>query len=160
MENQDTAKFKELFRANTVFFYAMIGGVLIFGLLVLLISQNGSLIGADKKLMQTFLVVNLFIAAVSVSIGEKTYRKRIALLKTSNCDLMEKLNRYREALIVFMALCEGPAILGIIFYFLTANKLFLILVGLVVIAMFLKRPEKSKIFNDLQLNTEEQSWLN
>lgn len=160
MQTQDPTKFKELLRGITVFFYATIGGVLIFSLLVLLVSQKESLISSDKNLMQVFLVVNLFIAAISLSIGEKIYRKRLTFLRSANYDLMEKLDRYRSALIIYMATCEGPAILAIIFYFMTANKLFLIIVGVLLIAMFLKRPEKSKIFNDLQLSAEEQTWLN
>jgi uncharacterized membrane protein len=63
-------------------------------------------------------------------------------------------------LIFYLALCEGAGLFAIIVYFLTGNKLLLIAIAIVLLAMLVKRPEKFKIFNELQLSSEEQSELN
>jgi len=88
------------------------------------------------------------------------YAKRIAAAQTTGLSLMHKLNIYRAALMLYLALCEGAGLFAVIVYFLTGNKLLLAVAAIVLLAMLLKRPEKSKIFNELQLSSQEQMELN
>jgi hypothetical protein len=114
----------------------------------------------DESLTNIFLAVVLFIAVISLTVAARMYAKRITAAHATGLSLMDKLNIYRAALILYLALCEGAGLFAVIVYFLTGNMLLLIVVAVVLLAMLLKRPEKSKIFNELQLSSEEQMELN
>ena len=160
METPVSPKAKDALRAINTFFYSMIGGMLIFTVIVFALNffEKPSL--ADETLVTIFFIVVLFIAAISISIAGRMYAKRIAGAQTPGMSLMNKLNIYRAALVLYLALCEGAGLFAVIVYFLTGNKLLLIVVVIVLLAMLFKRPEKSKIFNDLQLSSQEQLELN
>ena len=160
METPVPSRAKEALRSISVFFYAMVGGMLIFAIIVFALNLLEKPALEDESVTNIFLVVVLLIAAISLIVATRIYPKRIAAANVTGLTLMDKLNIYRAALIFYLALCEGAGLFAIIVYFLTGNKLFLIVVGVVLLAMLLKRPEKSKIFNELQLSSQEQLELN
>jgi hypothetical protein len=151
---------KEALKAITVFFYTMIGGLLIFAALVFVLTLMETPVLNDKSIEQIFLVAVLFAALISTSLATRLYNKRIVEIRSLSLTLMNKLTIYRAALILYLAICESAGLFAIIVYFLTGNKLLLIIIVFVLLAMLLKRPEKFKIFNELQLSSEEQSELN
>jgi hypothetical protein len=154
------SKAKAALKAISVFFYSMIGGLLMFTIIIFVMSYFQPPPIADKSVFKTIFIVVLFMAAISLSAAKWLYGKRIAAAQATGLSLMEKLTIYRGALMLYLALCEGAGLFAVIVYFLTGNKLLLAVVGVLVIAMLLKRPEKSKIFNELQLNSQEQLELN
>lgn len=151
---------KEALRAISVFFYAMIGGLLILSMIVFTLSLLEISALEDRATTKFFFIVVLFLTAVLLTAAARTYPKRITLAHTPGLSLMDKLNIYRASLIFYLALCEGAGLFAIIVYFLTGQKLLLIVVAIVLLTMLLKRPKKSKIFNELQLSTQEQLELN
>ena len=151
---------KETLRSITIFFYTMIGGLLLFTLIIFAINFLQLPALTDKSLEMIFLVVVFVSTVLLTAIATRNYSKRVAEIRSLELTLMDKLTMYRNALIVYAALCEGPGIFAIIVYFLTGNKLLLIAIAFVLLAMMLKRPEKFKIFNELQLSSGEQSELN
>jgi hypothetical protein len=151
---------KEALRAITVFFYAMIGGLLMFAVIVTALTYLELPALTDKSTEQVFLIAVLIISIISISAAIRVYNKRIAEIHSIQRTLIEKFTMYRTALIFYLALCEGAGLFAIIVYFLTGNKLLLIAIAIVLLAMLVKRPEKFKIFNELQLSSEEQSELN
>ena len=160
MDTSTPAKTKEALRAINVFFYSMIGGMLMFTLIVFALNSLEKPVLVDESLVRIFFVMVVVIAGLSILIATRLYKKRIAVASTSSLALMDKLNIYRSALIIYLALCEGAGLFAVIVYFLTGYKLLLIVIAVVALAMLLKRPEKSKIFNELQLSSAEQLELN
>ena len=154
------SKAKAALRAISVFFYSMIGGLLMFTVIIFAMSYLQSPPIEDKSVFKTILIVVLFMSAVSLTAATWLYKKRIVAAQSLDLALMDKLNIYRAALMLYLALCEAPGLFAAIIYFLTGNHLLLVVIALILIAMFLKRPEKSKIFNELQLNSQEQLELN
>ena len=114
----------------------------------------------DQSLARIFFIAILAITAISVFMATRLYKKRIADGLSPGMILMDKLNIYRSALILYLALCEGAGLFAVIVYFLTGYKLLLVIIGVVLLAMLQKRPEKFKIFNELQLSSQEQLELN
>jgi len=114
----------------------------------------------DQSLVRIFFIVVMAIAAMSIFMATRLYKKRITDALSPSLILMDKLNIYRSALILYLALCEGAGLFAVIVYFLTGYKLLLIVIAVVLLAMLQKRPEKSKIFNELQLSSQEQLELN
>ena len=114
----------------------------------------------DESTVRIFFIAVLAIAALSIFMAIRLYRKRITEAVSPGVALMDKLTIYRSALIAYLALCEGAGLFAVIVYFLTGYKLLLIIIAVALLAMLQKRPEKSKIFNELQLSSQEQLELN
>lgn len=160
MQSPVPATPKEALRAIRVFYYAMIIGMLLFAIIVFALSFLQAPSITDKAETDTFLIVVMIIAAGCIMAAHRVYGKRINEIQNSGMKLTGKLEAYRATLILFMALSEGGGIFAVIVYYLTANQWLLIVIGVVLLSMLLKRPEKSKIFNELQLSSEEQAELN
>jgi hypothetical protein len=160
METPAPSRAKEALRSISVFFYAMAGGMLMFAIIVFSLNLLEKPSLEDESMTNIFLIVVLFVAMISLTVAVRMYPERIAAAHATGLSLMDKLNIYRGALMLYLALCEGAGLFAIIVYFLTGNKLLLAVVTIVLVAMLLKRPEKSKIFNELQLSSEEQMELN
>ena len=73
--------------------------------------------------------------------------------------LLQKLEIYRAALVLYMGLCEAAAILTVIAFYMTGNFLFLVIIAAILVSMLMRRPENYKIFNELQLDSKEQMEL-
>ena len=151
---------KETLRPIRVFFYTMIIGMLLFSIVVVALNFLQEPPIADKAEADIFLVVVVAFAAGGIIVAQKTCNKRIHEIQTSGMKLIDKLNAYKSALVLYMTICEGGGIFAVIVYYLTVNKWLPVVIGAVLLCMLLKRPEKSKIFNELQLSSEEQAELN
>ena len=160
LETSTSTKGKDALRAIRVFFYAMIGGMLMFTVIVVVLNFLESPALLDQSLIRIFFIAVLAIAAISIFAATRLYKKRIKDGLSPGLTLMDKLTIYRSALILYLALCEGAGLFAVIVYFITGYKLLLIVIAVVLLAMLGKRPEKSKIFNELQLSSEEQLELN
>ena len=160
METSTSTRAKDALRAISVFFYSMFGGLLMFALIVFALNFLQAPALPDQSLVRIFFIAVLAIAAISIFIATRLYKKRITDALSPGLILMDKLTIYRSALILYLALCEGAGLFAVIVYFLTGYKLLLIVVAVVLLAMLQKRPEKSKIFNELQLSSQEQLELN
>ena len=160
MQSPGPATAKETLRAIKIFYYALICGMLLFSLIVFALNFLLAPSITDKAETDTFLIAVIVIAAGCIMAAHRIYGKRITEIQNSDMKLTGKLEAYRAALVMYMALSEGGGIFAVIVYYLTANQWLLIVVGVVLLSMLLKRPEKSKIFNELQLSSEEQAELN
>jgi hypothetical protein len=160
LETSTPTRAKDALRSISVFFYSMIGGLLMFAVLVFALNFLQAPALLDPSLVRIFFIAVLAIAVMSIFMATRLYKKRIADALSPGMILMDKLNIYRSALILYLALCEGAGLFAVIVYFLTGYKLLLIVIAVVLLAMLQKRPEKSKIFNELQLSSQEQLELN
>jgi len=149
---------KESLRAIKILFYAMFIGVVLFTAIVFILIQIQGPLLQDKSVNRVFLVVVLFLTAACLSVSNIIYKKRLNAAGFA-LPLMQKLEIYRSALVLYMSLCEGAAILTVIVFFMTGNSLFLVIIGAILVSMLMRRPENFKIFNDLQLDSKEQMEL-
>ena len=156
METPVPSQPKAALKAISVFFYTMVVGMLIFTIVVFALNFLEKTSLGDESMVTTFLIIVYVITVVSITAATRMYAKRITAAHVTGLSLMDKLNIYRAALVLYLALCEGPGRFAVIIYFLTAEKLLLAVIAVVLLAMLLKRPEKSKIFNELQLSSQEQ----
>lgn len=101
--------------------------------------------------------------APSVAIGGVLASSFLFRMQVQNAQakgsLADKLADYRAASITRYAVIEGPAIVCFIAYFLEGRMHYLYLGGLLLIVLFLYRPSKDRIINDLTLNAKEQAEL-
>lgn len=142
---------------KTLFYILFIGVVFSTAIVFVLIKMQGPLL-QDKSLSRGFLVVTLLLAATCLSVSNILYKKRINTVGPA-LPLLQKLEIYRAALILYMGLCEAAAILTVIAFYMTGEILFLVIIGAIMVSMLMRRPEKFKIFNELQLDSKEQMEL-
>ena len=149
---------KETLRAIKILFYAMLIGVALFTAIVFILIQIQDPLLLDKSLNRVFLAVVLFMTAACLSLSNIPYMKRVKAVGFA-LPLQQKLEIFRAALVLYMSICEGAAILTAIAFYMTGNFLFLVIIGVILVSMLMRRPENFKIFNELQLDSKEQMEL-
>jgi len=146
-------------RAIRILFYAMIAGVVLFSVIVLALSFIEEAVSPIKGYENIVLGVLIVISLICYYFARTGYNKGIAAAKDSLISLPDKLNTYRATLIRYLALCEGPALFGIILFFLTGNYFMFIITGLMVAAMLAKAPTRQRVIEELGLDWKQQENL-
>ncbi|EDP94851.1 hypothetical protein KAOT1_01455 [Kordia algicida OT-1] len=100
-----------------------------------------------------FLLVYPFIVLSALMMS---YIVPKMLLKNARkaTDLTAKLNSYRTVSMVKFIVLEGSAMLGVVFYLLSKNGIFLTIAALLIIYLIAQRPTLHKVENDLELRGE------
>jgi hypothetical protein len=145
-------------KAIRVLYFALLAGQLLFAILVSVLVETGVLSNGVQSVTSIFQVAVLVIAATTVPASFFIFRKRLSDVSAEKT-LDKKLEKYRAALILRMALCEMPALFAIIAYFLTHNRSFLWMTILLIINFLFIYPTNSRIIDQLQLGSSEQSTL-
>lgn len=132
---------------------ALILGIILFSVVAIIIHfVQGAFIN-DESLVTTVFLVILAIAIVAILGARVIYNKRVDALKESNQTSKEKLDIFRAVTITHMALCEMPALLGIISFLILGSFLFLIPVLMGLVEMILKFPSQPKIESTINSGT-------
>lgn len=150
---------KEIMRGIRIFFIAIIAGAVFFAVVGLFIHQyNGLLAPEAKEYEKIFLTIAAVIGLVCLVAALNGYTKGIAAAREPH-SLKDKLNQYRVVLIRFIALCEGPALFGIIMFIITGNYNFFIVTAVMLAAMLSKAPTRKRVAEDLALDWNQQKEL-
>jgi uncharacterized integral membrane protein len=158
-EVQPTGTPKENLRALRIVFSAMLTGTLLFVFIVLFLSYMDPIISPVKEYENILAGISILAGGVSFAIANKGYSKGIAVAKDSLKSLPDKLNQYRATLIRYIALCEAPALFGVILFFVTGNYLMLIVTTLMVAAFLYRRPVVGRLKEELGLDWQQQQEL-
>src|SRR6185295_13199176 len=112
---------KNNLKAIRILCVALIAGIFIFTILSIIVNQfTGPFIEKTYGATNIFLWSLAIISSICIPIAVQKYPKNIAVLKNID-SLNEKLNQYRAAIVIYMALCEGPALFSVIIFLLTGN---------------------------------------
>jgi len=150
---------KENLRTTRILCFALITGVIFFAFLSYLVNKfSGAFINETKQYSNIFFWALGIVSFICILVATQKYPKNIT--KSKNADsLIDKLNQYRAALVIYMALCEGPALFSVVVYMLTGNLnsfgFTIIMIGM----MLVKFPTSRKVNNELGLNWQEQQEL-
>ncbi len=98
------------------------------------------------------LVVPMF-AIIGVAVSNFMFRKQLDILKKT-ASFKEKLGGYQTAVLIKYAILEAPALFSLVLFINTENLLFLIIGVVMLFYLFMQRPTKEKLINDLYLNGE------
>jgi hypothetical protein len=145
-------------KAIRILYLALLIGQIMFSLIVTVLVETGVISYGMNSLTSVMQVAIIVMAAVAIPASFFLFRKRLSEIDPEE-GLEKKLEKYRAALIIRMALCEFPAMFAIIAYFVTTNRSFLWMVILLIGNFLLIYPSNNKIVNSLQLNSSEQSSL-
>ncbi|HEY9113414.1 MAG TPA: hypothetical protein VIN10_01860 [Bacteroidales bacterium] len=155
--NQMTSK--AYFKALTIMYFALIAGLVFFGIVALFLVQSGQISDTGDELRNIFLFVAPLFLVGGVFGSTIMFKKGLVEAKNKT-ELLEKLNFYRSALIVRYALLEGPAFFTTVVYLITGDLLFLGMTALIIVIFLIINPSPEKAINDLELSYEEKQVLN
>jgi uncharacterized membrane protein YhaH (DUF805 family) len=150
---------KQQLKANNILFTALFFGVVMFLLIAIAVIKFQGKFSSDDNFDKILLIVLLIIATVCMISAIAIYKKRIRDTVNSGSSLTDKLNNYRNILIIYLALCEGAALFSVICLILTGNFWSIAVTTAMLAAMLFKRPTKQRVINDLQLDWQEQQEL-
>jgi len=102
-----------------------------------------------------FIYIFPVIALAGIFTSKVLYRLFLNPLKQKE-QLGEKLAGLQSASLIQYAFIEGPAFLNIIWFSQTGNLLYLTIGAVLLIYLFILRPTKTKIENDLELEGEHK----
>lgn len=145
-------------KAIRILFFALLIGQVLFALIVTVMIETGILGSGDHELTPFLVVAIIVIAAGAIPASFFLFRKRLAVINPEE-ELGKKIELYRAALILRMALCEVPVLFAIIVYFLTHDRSFLWMIIILIANFLFIYPSNVKIINQLQLDSSEQSAL-
>ncbi len=86
-------------------------------------------------------------------------RKNIINKINANAPLQEKLAQYQKATIIQWGAIDLPATFAGISFLLTRNTLYLIILAVFILLLYMLRPNKDRIADDLELSSEEKQTL-
>lgn len=148
---------KDFFSKLTLIFFGLVSGQLILAGVGYFLNQQGAF--SPNQEFQDIMEIIIPLAALA-SVGGATFLTRGLIAQIpKDSSLEKKLNQYRNAVIIKIALYEGVSILAIVAYMLTGQWLFLA-VSLTLIAVQLTiAPNPNKAIDQLGLVGEEKSIL-
>lgn len=133
----------------------MLAGPLLAGIFFYLNTE----VNANGSQEDIFIYIFPLIALVAIFTSKVVYRTFLKPLKQKE-HLRDKLAGLQSASLIQYALIEGPAFLNIIWFGQTGNLLYLTIGGVLLIYLFILRPTKTNIENDLELKGEHKRQFN
>jgi hypothetical protein len=150
--------FGKYFKSLQIIHFALMAGVVAFGIIAFSVNYFSGKITDDKTLEKLLLIMVVFFSFAEVFASQFLFKMRLKECnKQSN--FKDKLFCYRSALIVKFALVEGAAFFVIVAYFLTGNLLFLGFLILLLLVFLYYKPTLDKLRNDLQLSAAEENII-
>lgn len=155
MDNQNTVGMQ--FKAMKVIHIALcMGVVIILSIMRYLVKQKAPVDHAQDNM--AFEIIGVAVAFICMLASRFLFLTR-ASTAVNIPALSDKIAVYRGALILQLALLEGPAIINTIFYFLTKNDLhFFIAIGLLLF-MIWARPTRLMAANLLFNSMEDRQQI-
>lgn len=150
---------KENLRAIRIFTIALIIGVLFFSIIMIVVVQLRGPALVPDLFSDIFSGIVVVTAIAALSAAHFWYRKKLTELKNAVISLQEKLNLYRNSLILYLALCEGAGLFSIIVFFLTGNYYLLAITAILILFMYSKFPSVQKLSAELNLDSSERLQL-
>jgi len=149
---------KNHLRAIRIITIAMSCGVMFFtAIIVTIVCFAGPLLERGEGPRDTiFSGISILFAVIFLYLAIHLFNKKLTEIKSGLNSLAVKLNFYRTAIILYLGLCELPALFSAIIFLLTGNYYLLLITGVAVYLMFSKFPSGGKMADELNLDAKER----
>ena len=149
---------KQYFNTITIIHTALLIMQIIFGVIAYFMKSSAMFQNSDLELGSVLLVVSVVVAvggiAASTFIGKAQIKS--ARQKTN---LKDKLNAYKAALLIKLALLEMPTIFVLVCFLLSGNYYMLAFAMAILILFYINRPSVNNLVMDLELNQADRSTV-
>lgn len=141
--------------------YALLAGVFMFLLVVIFLVQlngGGLMAGVTDDLTLILYAIVYFAALATAGFGIIIFERNMRNAKLFT-NLKPKVDTFKSAYLIRLALIEGPAFVSILAYMFTGNYYFLPATALCLIMLVQSRPTQSFVADKLYLNDQEKEDL-
>lgn len=138
---------------------AMLAGQVILAGISIVLFSAGIETPQMKEYDRTFQIIAVVAAAIGFIAGTNLLKKKMREAREATNTPAEKFDRYRSASILLWALLEGPCLLSLVFFYLTANYAFIALAAVLIFLFFIFGPSKQKAMMHLGLTDSEADNL-
>lgn len=136
--------------------FALIIGVTTFVVVILTVMEVEFHFNADFE-TDTMLMIAAILTAASIFMSKFMYMQQFKNIR--DLSLIQKRSKYQTAVIILMALLEGPALFSAAQLMLSGNLIYLIIIVISLLLMLFSFPTGFKFENDCQLTKEEKLEL-
>lgn len=149
---------REYLRNINLIYLAQISAIILLAITAYFLIAQGSLGSENNELAMTFQKIIMVMIPLSLASGYVVFRFIVRSIP-EQAPIQYKMKRYFIANLIRSAFLEIPGLLVSVAALITAHKLFLMIVPLVLIVFILFRPSKSVIAQELNLSPEERALL-
>jgi hypothetical protein len=152
---------REKLNALKIVAAALSAGVLIFTMISIAVNQfKGPFLLEEIEKIRSFLLPLMTgLALLALLIARYLYQQRIREIREGSDGLDGKVLKYRAAVILYLAICEGTALLNVILFLLSGFYPLLILTGAMLLLMLGKLYAMKGVATELNLDWNEQEAL-
>ena len=157
MQQQDQARnhFHGLGRLYGRLFLLLIAALVLSSLLI---SNIGPLLTYDPGVYAAMKTASIAVGAILLAIAYISPQRQIRQIDQS-ASLAEKIELFRQAVIMRLLLITGAGVFTCLFFVLIADTDLILLLAIIIIFLVLARPTPFKTAGDLKLNEEEKNTL-
>lgn len=157
----NTGSPKEKLRALRIMAAALSAGVVIFSLVSVGFNQfNGPLLVEQLEKYKSFLLPLITgLALLAILIARFLYQQRIKIIREGSDTLDGKIEKYRAAVTLYLAICEGMALFSVVLFLLSGYFLLLIVTGAMLLLMLGRLYSMKGLASELNLDWNEQEAL-
>ena len=143
---------RQFFNQLTLIFIGFLASIFLFTIAVLIVTATADTKSRD---LDTLLLISAPLSSMAlILVSHRLFLARVKVAKNAE-KLYQKMDAYRGALILRFMLLDGAAFLQLIAFFLTENRVF-ILIAIVVATLFmLYRPTLERFIRDMELSSVE-----
>jgi uncharacterized membrane protein YidH (DUF202 family) len=140
---------------------ALSAGVVIFTLVSVGINQfNGPFLQEEIKKVSSFLLPLMTgLALLALLMARYLYQQRIRDIREGNDHLKGKMDKYRAAVTLYLAICEGMALFSVVLFLLSGDFLLLVITGAMLLLMLGRLYAIKGVAAELNLSWQEQEEL-
>jgi hypothetical protein len=135
-------------KQNIILFYALFAGQAMFLIVVSYLLRTSGPTAPD---LASSLQIALPLTTLAGVFGSGFLFKFYLKIASAASNDTDKINKYRTALLIKLALLEGANIFAIIAYMLTASNLALVISVCLLILFILNKPSLDKMKEDMDL---------
>lgn len=103
-----------------------------------------------------FLAIVPLVALASIFLGDFIFKKILGSIPEAS-GLRDKLNKFQTASILKYVLLEGASLFSIVIFSNTQNLVYLTIGIILILYLFIQRPTKQKIENNLNLKGTDKA---
>lgn len=153
MENQNTnSDLSLLFKSLSVIFFGLLLGMLMMGGIIYSMNPSENF---EVDLHNPFIIVMIIVTIAGIFGSNALYGFFVNKIE-ENDTLADKISKIQQAMIVRLALVEGPTLVGIVLYIKEANLVFLIFSALLILYFLRLKPSRDKLLDDIKLIGQER----
>ncbi|TAJ09313.1 hypothetical protein DMA11_20330 [Marinilabiliaceae bacterium JC017] len=148
-------KTETVYRQIKFLFFAILTGLIFFYLVAyFFVLKNGAVITLSMSQEATLKSFIIILSLLGIPASYIFHTKKTNHIN-EDLNLTQKLIQYRNSLFVKLMTFEGLALMGLLAWLLTANKTYLLIYAILVVAYVINYPGKQKIRTELRLEENE-----